>query len=90
MTFRDLSNIIRRHKDSNNTTTIIDPVQKEVEEARALWQLLKKLHDEAHQQREQEWLERHPGKEFYQRTNEDDRRDCTFDEWIFDFIQELQ
>lgn len=64
--------------------------QKEIKEARALWQHLKTLHDKAHQQREKEWHTRHPNKKDFLPSPEENKRDTTFNEWIFDFVQQLQ
>ena len=37
--------------------------------------------------REAKWETEHPGKKFYERSEEDNRRDCTIDEWFWDFFE---
>src|SRR5918995_391228 len=92
MTFKELRNIISKRKD-RKPGVVVDASnddQKEIEEARALWQHLKILHDKAHQQREKEWHTRHPNKKDFLPSPEENKRDTTFNEWIFDFVQQLQ
>lgn len=87
MTFKALSNIIKKHKEQ--PTQLARQQEQEIAEAQAIINTLKANHDRAYEERKANWEREHPGKKFYQRTEEDDRRDCTLDEWYYDFFQRV-
>ena len=89
MTFKDLSNIIRKRKEQPPTSAIDQQEQQEIAEAQTAIRTLRTNHLKSFQEREAKWKAEHPGKEFYQRTEEDDRRDCTIDEWYWNFFQRV-
>ena len=87
MTFKDLSNIIRKRKEQPQTSAIDQQEQQEIAETQAAIRTLRTNHLKSYQEREAKWKAEHPGKEFYQRTEDDDRRDSTLDEWFWDFFE---
>jgi hypothetical protein len=89
MTFKELSNIIRKRKEQPPTSAIDQQEQQEIAEAQTAIRTLRTNHLKSFQEREAKWKAEHPGKEFYQRTEEDDRRDCTIDEWYWNFFQRV-
>lgn len=87
MTFKVLSNIIKKHKEQ--PTQLARQQEQEIAETQAVINTLKANHDRAYEERKANWEQEHPGKEFYQRTEDDDRRDCTLDEWYWNFFQRV-
>ena len=68
---------------------MIDPDQRESEEARALLQQLQSNYSIAYQQRRDNWFEKHPGEKYLNETHEEFVRDCTLDEWFWYFIDRI-
>jgi hypothetical protein len=87
MTFKALSNIIKKHKEQ--PTQLARQQEQEIAEAQAVINTLRDNHDKAYEERRTKWEAEHLGKEFYQRTKEDDRRDCTLDEWYWEFFTRI-
>lgn len=88
MTFKALSNVIKEHKEQ--PTQLARQHEQEIAEAQAVIITLRANHYKAYHEREAKWENEHPGKEFYQRTEEDDRRDCTINEWFWDFFERIR
>jgi hypothetical protein len=92
MTFKALSNIIKKHKEQPTQLDVQSQdlqQEQEIAEAQVIINTLKANHDRAYEERKANWEREHPGKEFYKRTEEDDRRDCTLDEWYWEFFQRI-
>jgi len=91
MTFKALSNIIKKHKEQEPTPLPLEGEQREREiaEARTAIETLRTNHKKAFEKRKAKWEQEHPGKEFYERAEVDDRKDCILDEWFFDFFQRV-
>jgi hypothetical protein len=89
MTFKDLSNIIRKRKEQPTTSAIDQQEQQEIADAQAAIRTLRTNYFKSYQVREAKWKAEYPGKEFYQRTEDDDRRDSTLDEWFWEFFQRI-
>jgi hypothetical protein len=89
VTFKDLSNIIKKRKEQPLTSIIHQQEQQEIAEAQAAIRTLRTNHLKSFQEREAKWKAEHPGKEFYQRTEDDNRRDCTLSEWFWEFFQRI-
>jgi hypothetical protein len=87
MTFKDLSNIIRKRKEHPLTSAIDQEKQQEIAEAQAAIGTLRTNHLKSYQERETKWKAEHPGKKFYERSEEDNRRDCTIEEWFWNFFE---
>jgi hypothetical protein len=85
MTFKVLSNIIKKHKEQ--PTQLARQQEKEIAEAQAVISTLRANYHKAYQEREAKWEQEHPGKRFYERSEEDNRKDCTIGEWFWDFFQ---
>jgi hypothetical protein len=88
MTFKDLSNIIRKRKE-RLLVEQQEHEEKEITEAEALINSLRANRDKAINEREDKWKKENPGKEFYSRTDEDNKRDCKLDEWFYDFFMRI-
>jgi hypothetical protein len=86
MTFKDLSNIVRKRKE-RLPLEHQEHAKKEITEAQSLIDTLSANRDKAINEREAKWEQDHPGKKFYERSEEDNRRDCTIDEWFWDFFE---
>jgi hypothetical protein len=78
MTFKALSNIIKKHKEQ--PTQLARQQEQDIAEAQAIINTLKANHDRAYEERKANWEREHPSKEFYQRTEEDNRKHCSLDE----------
>jgi hypothetical protein len=92
MTFKALSNIIKKHKEQPTQLVLQSQdlqQEQDIAEAQANINTLKANHDRAYEERKANWEREHPGKEFYQRIEEDDRRDCVLDEWYWNFFQRV-
>jgi hypothetical protein len=90
MTFKDLSNIIRKRKDQQPPTSAIDQQkQQEIAEAQAAIRTLRTNYLRSYQEREAKWKAEHTGKEFNQRTDDDDIKDSTLNEWFWEFFQKI-
>jgi hypothetical protein len=50
---------------------------------------LRANHYKAYHERKAKWEQDHLGKKFYERSEEDNRRDCTLDEWFWDFFKRI-
>jgi hypothetical protein len=87
MTFRELSNIIRKHKERHPDITTIDPIQKETEEAKALLEKLRTNSRIAYQERKKKWFEEHPGQQYFTPSLEETRKDTKLEEWSWDFVE---
>ena len=61
--------------------------EQELAEGQAIINTLKTNHDRAYEEREERWEQDHPGKKFYERSEGDNRRDCSLDEWFWDFFE---
>lgn len=85
MTFKALSNMIKKHKEQ--PTQLALQQEQEIAEAQAAINTLRENHHKAYHEREAKWEQDHPGKKFYERTEEDNRRDCTIDEWFWVFFE---
>jgi hypothetical protein len=82
MTFKALSNIIKKHKE--RPTQLARQQEQEI----AVINTLRANHHKAYQERE-EYYQYSPSKKFYERSEEDNRRDCTIDEWFWDFFERV-
>jgi hypothetical protein len=87
MTFKALSNIIKKHKE--RPTQLARQQEQEIAETQAVINTLRANHHKAYQEREEKWEKEHPSKKFYERSEEDNRRDCTIDEWFWDFFERV-
>src|SRR5688572_6690329 len=87
MTFKALSNIIKKHKEQ--PTQLGLQREQEIADAQTVINTLHARHKKAYHEREAKWKAEHPSKEFYQRTDDDDRRDSTLDEWFWEFFQRI-
>jgi len=87
MTFKALSNIIKKHKEQ--PTQLARQQEQETAEVQAVINTLRANHYKAYHEREAKWEKEHPGKRFYKRSEEDNRRDCTIDEWFWEFFQRI-
>lgn len=85
MTFKALSNIIKKSKEQ--PTQLARQQEQEIAEAKALINTLRANHYKAYHQRKAKWEQDHPSKKFYERSEEDNRRDGTIDEWFWDFFE---
>jgi hypothetical protein len=87
MTFKALSNIIKKYKE--RPTQLARQQEQEITEAQAIINTLRANHHKAYHEREAKWEKVHPGKRFYERSEEDNRKDCTLDEWYWDFFTRI-
>jgi|GEM_PF-2341798 len=87
MTFKALSNIVKKHKEQPTLQSQDSQWKQEIAEAQAIISTLRTNHHKAYHEREAKWEHDHPGKRFYERSEEDNRRDCTIDEWFWDFFE---
>jgi hypothetical protein len=88
MTFKDLNKIIRKQTEEQQTLeTTTDPIQKELEESRALMRQLRTNFVIAYQRRRDKWFEEHAGEKYFNETYEDFVNDCEVDEWFWYFIE---
>jgi hypothetical protein len=85
MTFMALSNIIKKHKEQ--PTYSERQREQEIAQTQTVINTLKSNHDRAFREREAKWEKENPRKKFYQRTEEDDRRESTLDEWFWSFFE---
>ena len=85
MTFKALSNIIKKHKEQ--PTQLARQQEQEIAEAQAIINTLKANHHRAYEERKANWEQEYRGKEFYERSEEDNRKDCTIDEWFWEFFE---
>jgi hypothetical protein len=63
--------------------------EQEIAESQTIINTHKANPDRAYEERKANWEREHPGKKFYERTEEDDRKDCTLDEWFWEFFERI-
>ncbi|MPZ05862.1 MAG: hypothetical protein GEU26_05485 [Nitrososphaeraceae archaeon] len=50
---------------------------------------LRKKHDIAYNERKEKWLKEHATVKYFNPTHEEHIKDCTFNEWVWNFIQDI-
>ncbi|MGC1134403.1 MAG: hypothetical protein WA941_16365 [Nitrososphaeraceae archaeon] len=88
MTFKALSNIVKKHKEQPTLQSQDSQWKQEIAEAQAIISTLRTNHHKAYHEREAKWEHDHPGKRFYERSEEDNRRDCTMTSGSGTFLKE--
>lgn len=72
MTFKALSNIIKKHKEQ--PIQLARQQEQEMVEAKAFMNTLYGKHIRAYQERKQKWFKEHPEKQYFEPTLEEVRR----------------
>jgi hypothetical protein len=89
MNLHRLDKALDKYSSSNKLPSLSpeeEQGERHIAEAQAIINTLRANHYKAYRERESKWEKEHPGKKFYKRSEEDDRRDCTLDEWYWNFF----